>query len=107
MSSLDLNDFLFLDTLGIFQCGPASLKAIKEGDVDLDFDSPFVFAEVNADRITWTYDIQTREAKPISSETKSIGQFTSTKAIGSYARVDVTNDYKYSEGKENSFVSCW
>uniref|UniRef100_A0A8C8S2Q2 protein-glutamine gamma-glutamyltransferase n=1 Tax=Pelusios castaneus TaxID=367368 RepID=A0A8C8S2Q2_9SAUR len=85
---------------GIFQCGPASLKAIKEGDVDLDFDTPFVFAEVNADRITWTYDSTTRETKPIFSETKSIGQFTSTKAVGSYARVDVTNDYKYIEGSQ-------
>ncbi|KAG6924595.1 transglutaminase 3 [Chelydra serpentina] len=83
---------------GIYQCGPASLIAIKEGDVDLDYDSPFVFAEVNADRITWTYNIRTRETKPISSETKSVGQFTSTKAVGSYARVDVTNNYKYEEG---------
>ncbi|XP_074867646.1 protein-glutamine gamma-glutamyltransferase E-like [Carettochelys insculpta] len=85
---------------GIFQCGPASLKAIKEGDVDLDHDTPFVFAEVNADRITWRYDTTTRETKPIFSDTRSIGQFTSTKAVGSYARVDVTGDYKYAEGSE-------
>ncbi|KAM4617728.1 olfactory receptor 11A1-like [Discoglossus pictus] len=37
----------------IFCCGPASVKAIKEGDVHLDYDTPFVFAEVNADIIQW------------------------------------------------------
>uniref|UniRef100_A0A670ZNZ7 protein-glutamine gamma-glutamyltransferase n=1 Tax=Pseudonaja textilis TaxID=8673 RepID=A0A670ZNZ7_PSETE len=83
---------------GIFQCGPASLTAIKEGDVDLVYDSPFVFGEVNADRITWLYDTRTGEKKLIYSETKSIGQNTSTKAMGSYSRQDVTGNYKYPEG---------
>ncbi|XP_074868232.1 protein-glutamine gamma-glutamyltransferase E-like [Carettochelys insculpta] len=83
---------------GIFQCGPASLKAIKEGDVDLDHDTPFVFAEVNADRITWKYDIRTGEQKPLFSDTKSVGQFITTKAVGSYEPIDVTKDYKYVEG---------
>ncbi|KAL8179824.1 UNVERIFIED_CONTAM: hypothetical protein K2H54_073266 [Gekko kuhli] len=83
---------------GLFQCGPASLTAIKEGDVDLRYDGPFVFAEVNADQVTWAYDESMREAKRIYTETKSVGQFTSTKAVGSYARVDVTSNYKYPEG---------
>nr|XP_060627738.1 protein-glutamine gamma-glutamyltransferase E-like [Anolis sagrei ordinatus] len=83
---------------GIFQCGPASLVAIKEGDVDLDYDCPFVYAETNADRVTWTLDTATGTKKKIYSETKSVGQFTSTKAVGSFARKDVTNDYKYPEG---------
>ncbi|XP_034280026.1 protein-glutamine gamma-glutamyltransferase E-like [Pantherophis guttatus] len=83
---------------GIFQCGPASLTAIKEGDVDLVYDCPFVFGEVNADRVTWLYDTRTGEKKLIYSETKSIGQNTSTKTVGSYARQDVTGDYKYPEG---------
>lgn len=83
---------------GIFQCGPASLTAIKEGDVNKDYDCPFVFAEVNADRVTWLYT-STGEKQRLHSETKSIGQFTSTKAVGSNARVDVTSNYKYAEGK--------
>nr|XP_006111130.1 protein-glutamine gamma-glutamyltransferase E-like [Pelodiscus sinensis] len=85
---------------GVFQCGPASLTAIKEGDVDLDYDAPFIFAEVNADRITWSYNTSTTEKKRIYSYTKSIGHSISTKAVGSYDRVDVTNDYKYEEGSE-------
>nr|XP_056700937.1 protein-glutamine gamma-glutamyltransferase E-like [Euleptes europaea] len=83
---------------GLFQCGPASLIAIKEGDVDLRYDSPFVFAEVNADRVTWTHNPSTGETKRLYTETKSVGQYTSTKAVGSYARVDVTSNYKYTEG---------
>lgn len=38
---------------GIYQCGPAPLAAIKTGEVYLPFDTPFVFAEVNADRVFW------------------------------------------------------
>ena len=35
------------------QCGPASLVAIKEGNVNTSFDAKFVFAEVNADTVYW------------------------------------------------------
>ena len=37
----------------IMQCGPAPIKAIKEGHIYIGYDSNFVFGEVNADRITW------------------------------------------------------
>lgn len=33
---------------GTFRCGPASLNAIRSGEVYLKHDSPFVFAEVSA-----------------------------------------------------------
>ena len=35
------------------RCGPASLKAIKEGHVYLNFDVGFIFSEVNGDKIQW------------------------------------------------------
>ena len=38
------------------QCGPASLEAIRRGDVGLNYDCRFVFAEVNADAIDWIRD---------------------------------------------------
>lgn len=83
---------------GVFQCGPSSVHAIRNGDVDLDFDMPFVFAEVNADRITWIYDNSTSSQKQNSLDTRSVGKYISTKAVGSYSRVDVTDKYKYPEG---------
>ncbi|XP_021578894.2 protein-glutamine gamma-glutamyltransferase E isoform X1 [Ictidomys tridecemlineatus] len=83
---------------GVFQCGPASVNAIREGDVDLNFDMPFIFAEVNADRITWIYNSSNGSQKQNGVDTHSIGQFISTKAVGSYSRMDVTEKYKYPEG---------
>ena len=39
--------------IGIFQCGPASVEAVKNGHVSHLYDAKFVFAEVNADSIEW------------------------------------------------------
>ncbi|XP_035423118.1 protein-glutamine gamma-glutamyltransferase 6-like [Cygnus atratus] len=82
---------------GIFQCGPASTKAIKEGDVNLDYDSSFVFAAVNADCVTWIHYSNKRKER-IYSNTRKIGKFISTKAVSTNSRVDVTDNYKYPEG---------
>ena len=49
-----LISLLFLCTLtGVMRCGPASLRAIKEGHVYLNFDVGFIFSEVNGDKIQW------------------------------------------------------
>ncbi|XP_023616070.1 protein-glutamine gamma-glutamyltransferase E isoform X1 [Myotis lucifugus] len=87
---------------GVFQCGPASVAAVREGDVNLDFDMPFIFAEVNADRITWIYDARRNTQKQNSSDTNTIGRYISTKAVGSYSRMDVTEKYKYPEGRRGA-----
>nr|XP_015004892.2 protein-glutamine gamma-glutamyltransferase 6 isoform X1 [Macaca mulatta] len=82
---------------GVFRCGPASVTAIREGDVHLAHDGPFVFAEVNADYITWLWhEDESRER--VYSNTKKIGRCISTKAVGSDSRVDITDLYKYPEG---------
>lgn len=38
---------------GIYRCGPASLQAIREGNVHYNYDTKFVFAEVNAETVFW------------------------------------------------------
>lgn len=38
---------------GEFCCGPCPVVAIKEGNLGVKYDAPFVFAEVNADIIYW------------------------------------------------------
>ncbi|GAB1286892.1 Protein-glutamine gamma-glutamyltransferase E [Apodemus speciosus] len=83
---------------GVFQCGPASVNAIREGEVDQNFDMIFIFAEVNADRITWIYNNRNGSQKQNSVDTHSIGKYISTKAVGSNSRLDVTDKYKYPEG---------
>ncbi|CAJ0948689.1 unnamed protein product [Ranitomeya imitator] len=81
---------------GVHCCGPTSVHAIKEGDIDLDFDGPFVFSEVNADRITWVYyDKDLKEE--VYTDIETVGKNISTKAVGSDARVDITDSYKYPE----------
>lgn len=42
---------------GVMRCGPAPLKAIKEGHVYLNFDTGFIFSEVNGDKIEWEVSV--------------------------------------------------
>lgn len=47
-------NILFINA-GQYRCGPASLEAIKNGEIRRPYDVPFVFAEVNADKLFWKY----------------------------------------------------
>ncbi len=40
----------------MYCCGPCSVYAIKQGNVGLGYDGPFIFAEVNADKVHWTME---------------------------------------------------
>ncbi|XP_027859862.1 protein-glutamine gamma-glutamyltransferase E-like [Xiphophorus couchianus] len=82
---------------GLFCCGPASVTAIRNGEINLKYDIPFVFAEVNADSVSWLVRNDGSRTK-IFSDTKTVGQYISTKAVGSYKRTDITDTYKYREG---------
>uniref|UniRef100_A0A8C2F985 Protein-glutamine gamma-glutamyltransferase K n=1 Tax=Cyprinus carpio TaxID=7962 RepID=A0A8C2F985_CYPCA len=86
---------------GTFRCGPASLAAIRTGQVYLKFDTPFVFAEVNSDKIYWQRNLDGTFSQ-IHSEKKAVGHCISTKAVGSDERVDITNLYKYPEGEKHT-----
>ncbi|KAK3085497.1 hypothetical protein FSP39_004245, partial [Pinctada imbricata] len=44
------------ESQGIYQCGPIPVAAIKEGDISYNYDGAFIFAEVNADIVTWVVD---------------------------------------------------
>ncbi|XP_063816474.1 protein-glutamine gamma-glutamyltransferase 5-like [Pseudophryne corroboree] len=81
---------------GTYCCGPAPVKAVKEGDVDVDYDVGFVYAEVNGDVVHWV--LQEGGAEKGETDTLSIGKNISTKAVGSNSREDITDQYKYAEG---------
>ncbi|NXT90060.1 TGM4 glutamyltransferase, partial [Anhinga rufa] len=87
---------------GIFQCGPCPLKAIREGDVYLPFDSKFVYAEVNADEVYWVVKKVNGKDKytKVGTETQVIGVNISTKAVGQNKREDITAEYKFPEGSK-------
>ncbi|KAG5836390.1 hypothetical protein ANANG_G00254130 [Anguilla anguilla] len=84
---------------GVHCCGPAPVKAVHEGHTELKYDLPFVFAEVNADRVDWKI-MADGSQKRIMSDTKLVGQNISTKSVGSDERLDITANYKYPEGTE-------
>ncbi|XP_077586275.1 protein-glutamine gamma-glutamyltransferase 2-like [Stigmatopora nigra] len=84
---------------GVYCCGPAALKAIKEGELTKKYDAPFIFAEVNADVVDLVRLSNGKFVK-FSGSTKSVGRFISTKALGSDDRYDITHEYKYSEGSK-------
>ncbi|XP_006831948.1 PREDICTED: protein-glutamine gamma-glutamyltransferase Z [Chrysochloris asiatica] len=88
---------------GLFCCGPASVKAIREGEIHLAYDTSFVYAEVNADEVIWLFeDGQAQEI--LVHDTSSIGKEISTKMVGSDQRQNISSSYKYPEGssKERS-----
>lgn len=80
-----------------FRCGPASLKAILDGELQRPYDATYVFAQVNADKILWKYSGEIQPLKLMARDTTSIGQNISTKAIGRMEREDITDTYKYPE----------
>ncbi|GAB1598777.1 hemocyte protein-glutamine gamma-glutamyltransferase-like, partial [Argonauta hians] len=81
---------------GIYSCGPCPVKAIKLGDVNTKYDAPFIFAEVNADKVTWIKMSDGSYASFVQNG--DIGKNISTKAVLSNDRNDVTLDYKCKEG---------
>lgn len=93
---------------GVYCCGPASLEAIKRGEVNMPYDTPFIFAEVNADRVNWELN-EVDETHNVGVERRSVGMRISTKlpkgrsgCIEHFCydiqREDVTGMYKYEEG---------
>lgn len=48
-----LTTYKCLSLIGTYCCGPASVAAIKRGDCSVNYDTAFVFSEVNADKIVW------------------------------------------------------
>ncbi|CAI5642153.1 unnamed protein product [Oreochromis niloticus] len=89
---------------GTFRCGPASVNAIRSGHVYLKHDTPFVFAEVNSDKIYWQRNLD-GTFKQIYSEKKAVGHCISTKAVGSDKRADITSLYKHEEDSEEERIA--
>ncbi|XP_064598834.1 uncharacterized protein LOC135465525 [Liolophura sinensis] len=96
---------------GVYCCGPASLTAIRRGEVHLPYDGSFIFAEVNADKVHWllqldgTWQRQFQKnvvGKHISTKKKGVmkGRINTTADKDDEDREDVTALYKYKEGSE-------
>ncbi|KAK2841934.1 hypothetical protein Q5P01_012134 [Channa striata] len=82
---------------GEYCCGPCPVRAIKEGNLGVKYDAPFVFAEVNADIVYWRVQRDGQRNK-IKVDQSNVGRNISTKSVYGDHREDITLDYKYPEG---------
>jgi len=102
-------------SMGMYQMGPASLEAIKKGEVGFAYDAAFVFAEVNADIVHWQQDdkseLQWKKIKTLKFHigrkifTKMIGQLDDYTANGVADAEDIISQYKNKEGTEDERMS--
>lgn len=81
----------------MFTCGPCPVRAIRNGDLYLGYDTKFLFAEVNGDRVFWTVDSE-GNMTPVFRDYDVVGKFMSTKAVNTISRDDVTSKYKHEAG---------
>lgn len=89
------------------QCGPVSLQAIRRGDIGLNYDASFVFAEVNADVMHWGEDPQSDWGwRRMKMNQYHIGRLILTKTpgkeddVGDEDQEDILSEYKNAEGTE-------
>ncbi|KAM3842419.1 coagulation factor XIII A chain [Diretmus argenteus] len=82
---------------GMYRCGPASIRAIKHGEICFPFDAPFVFAEVNSD-VVFYMRMKDGTLDPVRVNRTHVGRVVLTKAPGLETRRDITEQYKFPEG---------
>ncbi|XP_022079686.1 protein-glutamine gamma-glutamyltransferase K-like [Acanthaster planci] len=92
----------------VYRTGPASLTAVKSGQVFFSYDTKFVFAEVNACKVKWLISKDYSEPpKIIDIETDAVGTRILTKAVGKMEREDITRQYKPEEGSIFEYLSLF
>lgn len=99
-------------SMGVYQLGPASLEAIKQGKVGYAYDAAFVFSEVNANVVYWHLDGRTRmqwrktkiQAGHVGRKilTKMIGIIDERSRSGALDSEDIVYQYKHVEGSPES-----
>ncbi|XP_058258210.1 transglutaminase 5, like [Hemibagrus wyckioides] len=81
---------------GTFRCGPAPVKAIRECRTDMNYDVPFIYAEVNA--VVHRYIMCQSQILSCTTETDRVGALICTKGLGSDKPQDITSTYKHNKG---------
>lgn len=88
---------MFLHITGIYRCGPAPVKAIQKRQIDLAYDVPFIYAEVNAD--VQVYIVRQAQILGSTTVTDRVGVLICTKSMGSNQPQDITCTYKHKKGE--------
>lgn len=91
----------------IYRAGPASLVAIIRGEIGFQYDTQFIFSEVNADVIHWQEDNQSAIGfRQMRNNKYHVGQGIYTKKVGEFDddgdsdMENVIHLYKSPEGSE-------
>lgn len=91
----------------LYQAGPASLTAVRRGEIGFLYDTPFIFSEVNADLIHWQEDDQSLIGyKKMKTNKYHIGRCLFTKKCnhfddyGEDDALDIMDEYKNKEGTD-------
>lgn len=92
---------------GFYQVGPCSVVAVRKGEIGYMYDSPFVFAEVNADVIHWKEDPESdigwRRQRTLTYHV-GLGILTKKPNVevpyGTGDAEDITEQYKCKEGTD-------
>ncbi|XP_061566306.1 coagulation factor XIII A chain [Cololabis saira] len=82
---------------GMYRCGPASVHAIKHGQICFPFDAAFVFAEINSDVVFYSRR-KDGTLDPVKVNRTHVGRMVITKTPGEETRRDITHQYKFAEG---------
>uniref|UniRef100_T1J480 Transglutaminase-like domain-containing protein n=1 Tax=Strigamia maritima TaxID=126957 RepID=T1J480_STRMM len=92
---------------GSYRLGPASVMAVRKGEIGLQYDTMFVISEVNADIIHWKDDEESEIGlRQMKSNNYFIGKKILTKAPEKYTdsgigdALDIIGDYKNPEGSK-------
>ena len=89
---------------GIQQCGPAPLKAIKNGDAFIQHDTGYMYACVNADVADWWVRQDklgnVRILGLMSRDRNQVGSSIVTKHPTGRGKHDITSDYKHPSGSK-------
>ena len=64
----------------------------------MPYDGAFIFAEVNADVVTWEVDSSTYKQRVIKIEYDTVGSRLTTENVAGTWAAYVTENYKFTEG---------
>ncbi|CAL8339376.1 unnamed protein product [Lota lota] len=78
---------------GVFCCGPAPVRALRDRRIELPYDIPFLYAAVSAS----VQMVVLRQGQVVCSslDTKRVGSLICTKAVGHPRPQNITGDYKH------------
>ncbi|XP_018419794.1 PREDICTED: erythrocyte membrane protein band 4.2-like [Nanorana parkeri] len=88
---------------GALYCdGPAPVRAIREGFVDLNYDTKLIYAKVVTDTVTWVRNSDGFFKKAFSS-TRHVGDGMVTKSVACNLEDDLTYEYKHPKGCQEEY----